>query len=368
MAVAASQLPDPTLTAGVNNLPINGPDQFSLTSDFMTMRSISILQQFTRSDKREARAARFGREAEAAETGRTLALANLQRDTALAWFDRHFQERVLQILTMQRDEARLQVDAADAAYRGVRGSQTDALSARSAVAQMEDRVAQADRQVATAKIRLRRWVGDAANLPLGPAPNTEAFRVQWADLEDHIAHHPQIEVMLRQEQLARAEAEIAQANKRPDWSAELMYSQRGPAYSNMISFGVAIPLQWDQKSRQDREVAAKLALAEQAEAQRDDALRAHVAEVRSMIQEWESLRERRARYVRELLPLATERTQAVLTAYRGAKASLTEVLAARRSEIEVRMQTLQLEMEQARLWAQLNFLLPHATSLVGVSQ
>ena len=60
----------------------------------MTMRSIGVMQQFTRGDKREARAARFDREAEAAQAGRTYALANLQRETALAWLDRYYQERI----------------------------------------------------------------------------------------------------------------------------------------------------------------------------------------------------------------------------------------------------------------------------------
>ena len=77
-----------------------------------------------------------------------------------------------------------------------------------------------------------------------------------------------------------------------------------------------------------------------------------------MIIEWENDRERQARFERELLPIAVERTQATLGAYRGAKASLTEVLLARRNEIDVRMQALQLEMETGRLWAQLNFLFP----------
>jgi outer membrane protein TolC len=137
-----------------------------------------------------------------------------------------------------------------------------------------------------------------------------------------------------------------------------MYSQRGPAFSNMISVNVSVPLQWDQKNRQDREIAAKLAMLDQARAEREDMLRAHTAEVRAMIAEWENDRERRSRYEREVLPLAAERTQATLAAYRGAKASITDVLLARRSEIDVRLQTLQLDMETARLWAQLNFLFP----------
>lgn len=365
MAVAAAQLPDPTLTAGINNLPINGPDRFSLTQDFMTMRSVGVMQQFTRSDKREARSARFDREAEAAESGRTLALANLQRDTALAWLDRHYQERVREILVAQRDEARLQIDAADAAYRGARGAQADAFLARTAVAQIDDRIAQAERQVATAKTRLARWVGEAANQPLAAAPNTEAFRFDWTRLEDHISHHPQIELMIRQEQVARAEAEIAQANKRSDWSAELMYSQRGPAYSNMISVNFSIPWQLDRKNRQDRELAAKLGVIDQMQAQREEATREHAADVRTWLQQWQSNRDRLARYDNSLLPLSAERTRASLAGYRGGSAPLGSVLEARRMEIDTRLERVRLEMENAGLWAQLEYLIPANTVIKG---
>ena len=143
-----------------------------------------------------------------------------------------------------------------------------------------------------------------------------------------------------------------------------MYSQRGPAYSNMISVNVSVPLQWDQRNRQDREVAAKLAMLDQARAEREDMLRAHVAEVRAMMVEWENDRERLARYEREVLPLATERTEVTLAAYRGAKASIVDVLTARRGEVDIRMQALQLEMDTARLWAQLNFLFPDSDAPV----
>ena len=44
MARAAGQLPDPVATLGVNNLPIDTSDRFSFTRDFMTMRSIGVMQ------------------------------------------------------------------------------------------------------------------------------------------------------------------------------------------------------------------------------------------------------------------------------------------------------------------------------------
>jgi outer membrane protein TolC len=358
MAVAAAQLPDPTLTAGINNLPINGADKFSLTRDFMTKRSVGVMQEFTRDDKRKARAARFEREAEVAQVGRAQALANLQRDTALAWLDRHYQERIREVLTAQRDEARLQIEAADAAYRGGRGSQADVFSARSAVAQIEDRIAQADRQIASAQTRLARWVGESASQPLGTVPNTQALRLDWTNLEIDLLHHPQIELMLKQEQVARAEVEIAQTNKRADWSAELMYSQRGPAYSNMVSINFSIPLQLDRRNRQDRELRAKLALIDQLQAQREEATREHVADVRTWLQQWQSTRDRLARYGNSLIPLAVERTRAATVAYRGASAPLSAVLEARRMEIDTRLERVRLEMETAGFWAQLEYLIP----------
>ena len=369
MAAAAGQLPDPTLKLGVDNLPVNGPDQFNLTRDFMTMRRIGVMQEFTREEKRQLRAQRFEREAEKSAVEKTATAAAIYRDTALAWLDRYYAEALAAVLADQVREARLEIEAAEGAYRAGRGPQADIFAARSAVAALEDRASEIGRRIRTAKTMLARWVGEAAEAPLAGKPDTGAIRLDPRALEAQLAHHPQIAVLAKQAEIAATEARLAQANKKADWSLEVMYSQRGSAYSNMVSVGVAIPLQWDQKNRQDREIAAKLALVDQAEAQREEALRAHISEVRAQIQEWENGHERRTRYERELVPLARERSRAQLAAYRGGKASLADVLSARRGEIEVRTLALQLEMETARLWAQINFLVPEdsGTTHAGLS-
>jgi len=362
MALAAGQLPDPALKVGIDNLPVTGPDAYSVTNDFMTMRRIGLMQEFTRGEKRQLRAERFEREAERAVAEKSAMLATIQRDTALAWLDRYYAEAMAAAIAEQARETGLEVEAAENAYRTGRGSQADIFAARSAKASLEDRASEIGRRIRTAKTMLARWVGTASETPLAGKPDTDAIRLDTRSLDAQLAHHPQIATLTRQVELAATEAKLAQANTKADWSLEAAYQQRGSAYSNMISIGVSIPLQWDQKNRQDREVAAKLAIANQAEAQREEALRAHISEVRAQIQDWENGRERLARYGRELLPLARERTQAMLAAYRGGRASLTDVLAARRNEIEVRVQALQLEMETARLWAQINFMFPDEAS------
>lgn len=360
MAVAAKQLPDPVLKLGVDNLPVNGADRYSLTNDFMTMRRVGVMQEFTRADKRNLRASRFDREAEKSLAEKDVAAAAIERDTTLAWLDRYYAEAMAAVIAEQGAQARLEMQAAEGAYRAARGNQADLFVARSALATFGDRASEFQRRIRNATTMLARWIGAAADMPLAGKPATDTIRLDSATLDAQLTHHPQIEVLTKQEEIAQADAQLAQANKKSDWSVEVAYQQRGSAYSNMISVGVSIPLQWDQKNRQNRELSSKLAMVEQAKAEREEMLREHIAETRTMINEWESNRERSVRYQREMIPFAQQRTAATITSYRGGKASLPDVLAARRNEIDVRLQALQLESETARLWAQLNFLFPEA--------
>jgi outer membrane protein TolC len=357
-ASAATRLPDPMLRLGINNMPVTGPDRFSLTQDFMTMRSIGMAQEFTRSDKRKARQTRYDREADAAAAAEAAARADIDRAVSVAWLDRYFEESRRVLLLRQREEARLQVDAAEALLRGTRGSPTDVLAARSMVEQLGDRLAESDQRIAVATNALARWVGPAASGPLAAPPAFDAVPFPDNDLPARLEHHPQITMMTSQIDVARAQADIVRAERQSDWSLEFMYNQRGPAYSNMVSVNVSIPLQWNRKDRQDRDLAAELSTLEAVRAEREEAVRAHEAEVREMLLESQSKRERRQRYDTALLPLAQDRTRAALAAYRAGSGSLAAVLDARRSEIDLQLERLQLQRDVARLWAQLNYLVP----------
>lgn len=358
MAVAAGRRPDPQLRVSLDALPINGPNRFSLTRDDFTMATIGVTQELTREAKRTARSARFEREAASAEANRALVIARLQQDTAAAWLDRYHLERIRDALRAQRTEASLQVDAAEAAYRGSRGPQADVFAARSAVAVIDDRIDQIDRQVASAVTQLSRWVGEDAKQPLLGAPSTGTVSLTADDMEARFAHHPEIEVLQRKEAIAQADADLAVADKRPDWSVGVTYGKRGPAYSDFVFLSLSVPLQWDQKNRQDREVAARLATVEQLRAERGDATRGHVAETLTMLQEWKSNRQRLARYEATLLPLAAERTRAANAAYRGGGSGLMPLLEARRAEIDTHIEQMRLAMETDRLWARLTYLIP----------
>ena len=358
MAVSAGQLPDPVLKIGVDNLPVTGPDRFSVSRDFMTMRRIGFSQEITRSDKRQLKTERFERDADRAQAQRQLVFAGLQRDTALAWLELYYSQAMRTLVQQQLEETRLQGQGADIAFRSGRGSQADVFAARAALVMQEDRLSQIDRQSRSARLMLARWVGTDATRPLAGQPAWQTSTIENILSVEHLKRHSQLAVVAAQLEAAETDARMAQANTKSDWTVEAAYQQRGSAFSNMVSLGVSIPLQLDQKNRQNREVAAKLALVEEAKANYEDALRAHEAEVRGLINDWQNGKERVARYTTQVLPIARQRTEASLTAYRVGKSDLASALTARREEIDTRIQTLTLELETARLWAQLNYLAP----------
>ena len=360
MAVAAGERPDPMLSIGIDNLPVNGSDRFSITRDFMTMRKIGVAQEFTRSDKLDLRRQRQEREAEIAAAGKALVRSEVLRGAGKAWLTSYFlsQQRVL--LQEQLQQARQQLVASEAAYRGGRTTSTDMINTRGEMLLLEDQLQIMDRQIKQATAALARWVGnEQTRQPLLGKPDFDRIHFVIDDLEGHLTRHPDLVMQDRRIALADTEAHLAEANKRADWTAEVSYAQRGSAFSDMVSLGVSVPLQWDQARRQNRELAARQAQVEQARAERDDMLRAHVAEVRAMVDDWQSGLSRLQRYREQILPLSKSRTQTALASWRGGRGALSDVLAARRALLDTQLQASQLEMQTALTWADLEFLLPN---------
>lgn len=360
MAVAAGERPDPMLSIGIDNLPVNGSDRFSITRDFMTMRKVGVAQELTRGEKLDLRRQRQEREAEIAAAGKALVRSEVLRGAGKAWLTRYFLDQQRVLLQEQLQQARQQLLASEAAYRGGRIASTDTINTRGEMLLLEDQLQIMDRQIKQATAALARWVGnEQTRQPLLGKPDFDRIHFVIDDLEGHLTRHPDLVMQERRIALADTEAHLAEANKRADWTAEVSYAQRGSAFSDMVSLGVSVPLQWDQARRQNSELAARQAQVEQARAERDDMLRAHVAEVRAMVDDWQSGLSRLQRYREQILPLSKSRTQTALASWRGGRGALSDVLAARRALLDTQLQASQLEMQTALTWADLEFLLPN---------
>ena len=361
MAVAAAQRPDPVLRLSLDNLPVNGPESLSTTRDFMTMRSIALMQALPNADKRRARGERFEREADAAMSERAQRVAQLQTEVAQAWLERRMQEQRLLLLPAQIMEARVLVQTLDAALRGGRGSIADALGAREALAQLEQGLIGAQAERTNARLTLARFTGGPPDHPLAdPPPMRQTLAA--GDEADPLRNLPDLVALQAREAVARAEAEVAQQEFKPDWSAEIMFSQRSSAFSNMVSIGVSVPLQWYRPQRQQRELAARLARVNELEAEREEQTRERALQVQRWREGWRAGLDRLAYLDAQRQPLATQRVDAALAAYRGGREGLGPVLQARRDALNLALERLALERDTAGLWAQLEYLIPDSST------
>ncbi|MDO9252916.1 MAG: TolC family protein [Hydrogenophaga sp.] len=371
-AVAAGERPDPVLRLSLENLPIEGEERFSTTRDFMTSKSVSLMQTLPSQAKRQIRTQRFEAEAHVALATRAQRAASVQRDTALAWLERQAQEQRVALLRAQLTESRLQVQAAEAAVRsgqpdGTGTPPADTLSARDAVAQVQQALLGAEAELHNARQALSRWTGTPADQPLAAAPAGTLQALTNADMAVRQQQHPDLTVLSASESAAEADAELARQERQPDWSVELMFSQRRPRYANMVSLAVSVPLAWDRAQRQDRELAARLARVDELRAEREERARETLAETERWQVAWRAGLAQLALLDRERLPLARQRVQLTLAAYRGGSARLADVLAERRAALALEMERIDLQLSTARLWAQLEYLIPGSAPQVAAA-
>ena len=345
---AAGQLPDPTLSIGIDNLPVTGADGFSTTRDSMTMKRIGLSQEWVSADKRAARAAAAGAmaEREAVQSRRAESEARLQ--VALAYLDAWYAEATLSLATQSEHHLHEELAAARGRLAAAAGGSAEVLELTSAKGVAEDGSEEARQQQASAFVALQRWVGfkpdSITSLPAFDVPTEQDFVARSADLAG----------LQRDADVARQSAAVAAREREPNWTWQVSYGQRS-GYSDMVSVGVSIPLQVAPARRQDREIAARLALVDKAEADLAEATRAATADYRTLAGDVERLQQRIDRFRTAVIAPAQQRTEAALAAYRSNQGPLTALFEARHMEVEVQRKLLSLQRDLATAQVQLAF-------------
>jgi outer membrane protein, heavy metal efflux system len=357
--IRAGELPDPRLRVGIENLPVTGADRFRYDRDSMTMRAIGLMQEFPSSDKRSARSGRASRARDVERSMLFSQRALLQRDVAVAWLELQFAERSRAALERLVERLAAQADTVAAGVARGRQSAAEGFTLRGSVEQARDRVLDQERILERARYALAALLADEAKRPLGPLPELDRLAHPREVLLARLQEHPQLRVYDLREDLARAEVDVARAGKRSDWSLEVGYGHRRPDFDNMLSVMVAIDLPWQAQRRQDRDIASRLAGLEQARALREDARRMHEAELRGLLADYDAATRRLERYRAVLVPLAGERSEAALAAYRGGRGELSAVLDAQRAITETQLASIAIEADRAKAWASLSYLYPH---------
>lgn len=348
LARAAGQLPDPMLSVGVDNLPLNGPDRFSTSAMDMTMKRIALAQEWVPADRRAARQAVAAAMADREAAMERVAAAEVRLQTAMAYLDAYFAGEAAVLATLAERHAREALEVGKGRLASPAGGSAGALGLAGALGSAEDDSAEQRQQQAAAAANLQRWTGAPAGQLLPPLLPAEPAG------PDYVAAHPQVALRLREVEVARHEAELARLARRPNWTVELSYGQR-QGRSDLVSFGVSIPWPVAPAARQDRETAAKQAQVDKAEAELEEARRAAAGEHAALSGDAQRLRARIERFQAGVLAPLQQRSAATLAAYRGNQAELSMLFEARLADVEAQRRLLMLRRDLARVQAQLVF-------------
>ncbi len=355
-AVRAGRLPDPQLTAGINNLTATGAEAFNAAADSMTMRSIGLMQVIPSSAKRKAEktVAQATVQLNAADV--TKVRLAVKQATASAWVQLWAAQTERQQLDALNGQFALAVKLAKAKVSGGTGTATDVLAAQSAVVQLGNRITAVDAQIAAARAALQRWVGDDVGQTLAAAPDFSNLPVPPAELQRNLNQQGPLLGWAAREDQAQAKVDLAKAGKRPNWSVGLVYGSRIHRPDMLgIEVGVSLPL--FPGNRQDQDISARYADRSAVADAHEDALREQRAAVAADLAKWQGVTTQIATYRNQLLPLMADRSRTALAAYR-AGGSLQPWLEARRDEIDTRIAYAQALAAWGHAWAQLAYLLP----------
>jgi outer membrane protein TolC len=353
-AVSAGQLPDPMLKAGVDNLPIDGSQRFTIGQDFMTMRRVGIEQEWVSPEKRRLSSELANQEVDRERSGYLAQLVNVRLQTATAWLNAVYAKEALSLQQELVDHMTHELAATQASYRGAKASASDVAQAQLMLAQTRDQLLKARQSLQTALIGLSRWtaapVSDIAGEP--PAPQSVVASLPPEDLQ---RVEPALITASSEIAVADADTAVAHSNQSPNWTWDVSYQKRGGQFSNMVSVGVSIPIPLNKRDRQDRDTAEKAELGTKARLMYEDAQRQVDADIRNLSETLASERDRVSNLTASLLPAADQRLQLATAAYKAGTGSLADTFAAKRGVLDARLQVLDLQRDTSLTWAQLEY-------------
>jgi len=353
-AVAAAQLPDPKLSGGLKELPIDTAEQFSTSRDSFTEFTIGLSQDFTRSDKRRLSGVRKRLDADADRA----ALANDQRmvsrDASLAWLDLYEADQAFRLTRRLSDEAALQVQALEKDFSNGKAPQADWMAVKVEAGLADDKAHDWLHHVLRARAGLSRWIGDEAQRPIAESLAMPAVPGTLPSLIALSDHHPVIGTLDKQIEASATDVALARQSYKPDFSVEVYYAYRKD-FSDFVGVQFTVGLPYFTKDRQDRGLAAALAQSRASEDRKRDLLRELHAQVSQDYLDRRHFEERLADFDASIIPVAKARIEAATNAYQAGRGSFDAVLLARRSLLDVQLQRLALAVETARAQVRLDY-------------
>lgn len=358
LAEAAMQLPDPKLRLGLENLPVGGENAHRLTREGMTMQRAGFMQQYVSHTKRERKSATFIAEARQTAAGKDLIRARLQRETARAWLALALSEKTLALTRKLLAETRRQIDVQKAALANQSAGASSLLDSQLFLTAITNEEEKARRDIDVAQAKLLNLTGQQITAASGPFPLYRELAVRRDRLAETVQSHPEVLQALLAAESAKAKSGQSAVAAIPDVGIEVYYARRADGYDDMAGVMLTVDLPLFQGKRQDKDHAATIARAFEANERLTLLIREHQAGLLALLAQYDAAKAIYLRQLNEVLPLLKKKVGLVEAQYRSGTSGLVEVLAVRREWLNAEISASNAEKNLADIWAAIHYLKP----------
>lgn len=366
-AIYSGQLPDPRMTLGAANLPVN---TFDLGQEAMTQFKLGVTQAFPAGDTLELREKQRILESEQYPSLREERQASVAFQVAQVWLDAFRAQELIDLHIIQRDFIEQLVETAEVRYQAAQGSfrQQDLVLAQVELTEVDDMLVDLRQQLNESRRALAEWLPYAGldrviseDLPTLEAPEA----VQLTDLPqaaDFFANNPSLRAYDKEVEAALTGVEIARQSYKPGYTLGAEYGKRfdgpgGLARSDFFSLSVTFDLPLFTAKRQKPRVEAAYLRASALQTERVLLVREIAAQYQQALVRLERLAERQTLYQDILETQLDTLIEASTAAYAADEADFEEVIGAYIARHNARVALLNINVEQVKAITRLQYLL-----------
>lgn len=350
-AAAAEAWADPTLTLGVDDLPIEGADKGKIDA---AMKVLGLRMPLENGAIRQAR----GRAAIAQQSESTLLFraeaAKVKQDSARAWINAFYvaaQKKWLETLSVD-----IEINEKTAAARSIGGAALwEMLLPQAERLAYADRLDDWTRADLAAKAALQRYIGDAARRALLEPTGSALFNFTSAQIRAAALNHPEQALYTAAYQKKQAAVAMEKAQASSTWNVGATYRNRPANIPDTFGVQVEMTLPILSPSRNLARIEAADREAEAVLLAQDDFQRKIHAQIEDKLAMLGTLTRQIDRLNQEYLPLLTQKKALQLAQYQGGKLPITMLTATGEQWIVAQLKRLALMQERDNLRAELYF-------------
>jgi outer membrane protein TolC len=356
-AVAAGQLPDPTMRVGLLNYPISSG---GFSTEGMTQAQLGFRQSFPSGKSRSSSTERFESLSVGMNANADARMRDVRTNVRSAWLETYYWQQAHAIVTESRPFFADLATVTRSLYSVGRKTQHDVLRAELELSRLDDRLIEIHRHHMQAKAVLSEWLGDDAQRPMAE------LLPEWTQvpalevLQENMQSHPAIVAADARISASGANVVVAEERKKPGWALDVGYGYRegylasGEPRSDMVSIAVTMDLPFFSKNRQDRTLAAALSERSASRYEKSELQRRLSSELESEYARWQDLTRRVALFESLILELSASQAHAALLAYQSEAGDFADVMRGYIDDLNTRLDHVRLKVERGQSYAVLS--------------